>query len=58
MYTTTIFWTESLEEAQEVWNLPPDQVIDAIVELQLSFGNPMTPEEVFIPIQMGNIQVR
>jgi len=58
MYSTTIFWSETLEEAQDVWNLPPDQVIDAIVAQQLSFGNVVTPEQVLIPIQMGNVQVR
>jgi hypothetical protein len=58
MYTTSIFWTESLSEAQAVWALPPDQVINAIVQEQLSFGNVVTPEQVLIPIEMGNVQVR
>ena len=59
MYTTTIFWTASLEEAQAVWLLPPDGVINAIIEEHLLMnGTLMTPEEVLIPIEMGNVQVR
>jgi hypothetical protein len=58
MYTTTIFWTESLDDARVVWGLPPDEVINAIVQEQLSFDVVVAPEQVLIPIKMGNVQVR
>lgn len=59
MYTTTIFWTDVLADAQAVWDLPPDGVIDAIIYEQLVMNNlVVTKEEVLIPIRMGNVQVR
>jgi hypothetical protein len=58
MYTTSIFWTEFLSDAQAVWAMPPDEVINAIVQEQLSMGYVVTPEQVLIPIEMGNVQVR
>ncbi len=58
MYTTSIYWSESLSDAQAVWNMNPDEVINAIVQQQASFGYVVTPEQVLIPIQMGNVQVR
>jgi hypothetical protein len=59
MYTTTIFWTDVIADAQAVWDLPPDGVIDAIIQEQLIMNNQVvTKEQVLIPIQMGNVQVR
>lgn len=59
MYTTTIFWTDILADAQAVWDLPPDGVIDAIIQEQLIMNNQVvTKEQVLIPIEMGNVQVR
>lgn len=59
MYTTTIFWTDLLDEAQAVWDLDPGGVINAIIQEQLLMnGTVVTPEQVLIPIEMGNVQVR
>ncbi len=58
MYTTTVFWNESLEYAQQVWAMPPNLVIEEIVKEQISMGYNVTASDIFIPIRMGNIAVR
>lgn len=60
MYTTTVFWNESLPYAQKVWAMKPADVVNEIV-FQCAHSVPpyiVTPEEILIPIQHGNIQVR
>ncbi len=58
MFTTTVFWNESLEYAQQVWAMPPNLVIEEIVKEQISMGYNVTASDIFIRIRMGNIQVR
>ncbi len=57
-YTCTVLWTDSREYAQQVWAMTPNQVIDEIVKECISLGWIVTADTVFVPVQMGNIQVR
>jgi hypothetical protein len=56
MFTTYICWDpdNSLDNMKEVWTMPPDQVVQRIVEI-----HPGTSvNDVLVPIHEGNIQVR
>lgn len=57
-YTCTVLWTDSKEYAEQVWAMPPTQVIDEIVKECISLGWMVTADTVFVPVRMGNIQVR
>jgi len=51
--STCIYWTDTLEDAERVWNLPPEQIITEMAKL---WGS--NEDEIMISIEMGNIQVR
>ena len=51
--STCIYWAHTLEDAERVWNLPPEQIITEMANL---WG--WNEDEIMIPIEMGNIQVR
>lgn len=57
-WTSTVYWDESLTAAEAVWAMSPDDVVDAIVAQQASWGNILTPADVLTTIQHGNIQVQ
>ncbi len=57
-YTCTVLWTDSKEYAQQVWAMPPNQVINEIVKECISLGWIVTADTIFVPVQMGNIQVK
>ena len=58
VWTSSVYWDESLTAAEAVWAMTPDDVVDVIVALNASFGYILTPADVLTPIQHGNIQVK
>jgi hypothetical protein len=56
MFTTVICWDpdNSLENMREVWNMPPDQVIQKILDIHPG----LTWNDVLVPVDEGNVQVR
>jgi hypothetical protein len=59
MYTGYIYFAESKEAAIKVWEMSPDQVVQATVDEHNGWSdNKITPADVLIPIGMGNVRVR
>ena len=58
VWTSSVYWGESLTAAEAVWAMTPDDVVDVIIALNASFGYILTPTDVLTPIQHGNIQVK
>jgi hypothetical protein len=56
MFTTTICWdpANSLENMRQVWNMSPDDVIQKILDLHPG----LTREDVLVPVDEGNVQIR
>jgi len=56
MYTTAICWDpdNSYENMYEVWQWPPDKVIQRIVEIHPG----TTVNDILLPVREGNVQVR
>ncbi len=56
MFTTVICWDpeNSLENMKAVWNMPPDEVIQRILDIHPG----LTWNDVLVPVDEGNVQVR
>jgi hypothetical protein len=56
MYTTAIFWDANnvRENVEAVWNMPPDEVVQKIVDLHPG----TTWDTILLPVREGNVQVR
>jgi hypothetical protein len=53
MHTNSIYWAATLEDAQRVWTMKPE---DVIKEIALTHGVP--EGEVMVPVTLGNLTVR
>jgi hypothetical protein len=56
MVVVWLYYTDDLATAREVWASPPDVVIQKIIELHPDLD--LTPNDVLIPVAMGNVQIR
>jgi hypothetical protein len=56
MFTTTICWDpdNSLDNMKLVWNMTPDEVVQRIIDIHPG----MTWNDVLVPVEEGNVQVR
>jgi hypothetical protein len=53
MHSISIYWAATLEDAQRVWNMKPE---DVIKEIALSHNVPES--EIMVPVTVGNLTVR